>query len=490
MLVVAFVFGGLFACSTFPLLFGAPRPPVVSETTPSVDVGVGVCNNESSEELGRLRVLVAQNKAEIKYLTEMSAALQSAIKSYEPPKCTSPQVIEKGFKDLFEQQKQLEDSVGDVRQQLQAVSGSHNSTTIGMLNSGDAKYEQLQYTLTSLAANIDNVSALIGSYRPEAYLVELMHDVSVGVLNEVAQLDQRITATKSDETTELSALRVLVSNFSCPEPVVPIVLPPIIVNHTVTVPTVAEASLPVVSATAMNAPRAPPMECVNITAAQHIVHQLVTTSTKQLVENLTDQLSVTSGEAAAALRSAVSDIATNAVEEFLHESTRLHDFDTQTSSCTVPVADAGHKTLSGKGDESLQRRRDAARNHTVDGIPELDFALLSAGSRVMHDRTSKTYFPAQWKLDQQVGGALAWAGMPSAVVQGAKDAVASVSSGQEVYEALNLHKSVGRPEDVLIDDTRPGACWPMQGASGNFTVRMPGSVVIDSISIDHAAVVK
>lgn len=492
-LSISVVIVGFIACSTFPIIFGTQRSVVTDKVASTEVTGLGICHNESSEELVRLQLLVEQSNARIKYLTEMASALQSAMDAYEPPKCTMPDDIDVGLKQLFGEQALLNRTMVKLREQFQIAAIASNVTLMELHNNASAKYELLHNNVVSLTSEISNVTAIVEAYKSDAQLLETVHNVSSGVLNEVKQLDERIAAL-NHLPEAIAALTATASNLTCPEPIIPIVLAPIIVNQTA--PTVEKApTAPAKPLAAKNVTRTPPQECVNMTSAQSIVKQLVTAETLHLVQNLTDQLTASTEGAAAALRSAVSDIASNAVEEFLHESSRLHDFDAHHSAMVEKLVRATASETSSRAKKSntdsddvlLQRRREASKNGSVGGIPELDFALLSAGSRVLHDRTSKTYFPEGWRLDQQVGGALSWAGLPQAVVKGAKDAVAAVSSGQQVYEALNLHKSVGRPEDALIADTRPGACWPMQGGSGNLTILLTGSVVIESVSIDHAA---
>jgi hypothetical protein len=118
-----------------------------------------------------------------------------------------------------------------------------------------------------------------------------------------------------------------------------------------------------------------------------------------------------------------------------------------------------------------------ARSTGNSSIPVMDYALLSAGARVVHAQTSPTYFPAQWRLSSQVRGVASWLGVAGLLPpQAAPSSSSSSSSGgvragdgdhapdleRSVYELLNLHKTLGIPEQALTVDTHKGACWPMQ----------------------------
>jgi hypothetical protein len=98
---------------------------------------------------------------------------------------------------------------------------------------------------------------------------------------------------------------------------------------------------------------------------------------------------------------------------------------------------------------------------------ELDFALLSAGARVVTSRTSRTYYPAEWTLPAQVRSSLSTV-LPEAMATASGEAVGAAltavgaGSGEDVYRSLNLHKSLGVPEDALRTEGKLGNCWPME----------------------------
>lgn len=487
-----FVFG-IFACSTVPILFGSSRLPMVEEIVRGNNDAT-ICRSEPNGEFSLLQLQVTKTKSEIKHLTELANALQAAMNSYESPKCTISEHVENAMKLVIDEQNHLKDRIAKLQELFDSESITNNATITELQITTSKKFVQLQNTFVSLTSEVDNVTALVDNYKTESHFLDTVHNVSFGVHFAVQELNERISAM-NNLPEEIAALTVAVNNFTCPEPIAPIVLPPIVVNHTL--PAEERTATVIPTAAVANAKNVTRQECVNMTSAHSIVQKLVVLETQLLVKNLTDQLAGSTENAAAALRSAVSDIASNAVEEFLHESTRLHNFDApqglRAGDCAAASATATAALDAGAGktlEDSLrtqayiQKRREASSETST---PELDYALLSSGSRVLHDRTSRTYFPKGWKLENQVGGALDWVGLPAAVVSGAKDAIAAVSSGEPLFEALNLHKTVGRPEDALVADDQPGACWPMEGSSGNLTVQLAASLVIDSVSIDHAA---
>ncbi|KAJ1430406.1 UNC-like C-terminal-domain-containing protein [Ochromonadaceae sp. CCMP2298] len=101
----------------------------------------------------------------------------------------------------------------------------------------------------------------------------------------------------------------------------------------------------------------------------------------------------------------------------------------------------------------------------------LDFALVGAGASVISSKTSATYFPQQWRVEGVMKGAMDFVGFDAA----------------SAYDMLNLGSAVGTPEKALVADTHLGACWPMQGSSGNLTVLLGGGVRLSSFTIDHVS---
>lgn len=88
--------------------------------------------------------------------------------------------------------------------------------------------------------------------------------------------------------------------------------------------------------------------------------------------------------------------------------------------------------------------------------PLADYALASAGTRVITAETSPTFYAS------------------------------SLSSS-----ALGLHPHLGlglfgaAPEDALTPTLTPGSCWPLQGDAGNLTVQFLHPIIISAITLDH-----
>ncbi|KAG2018220.1 spindle pole body-associated protein sad1 [Coprinopsis cinerea AmutBmut pab1-1] len=90
---------------------------------------------------------------------------------------------------------------------------------------------------------------------------------------------------------------------------------------------------------------------------------------------------------------------------------------------------------------------------------KVDFALHSAGARVIPSLTSPTFEIKPNSIRAQVAGLI-----------------------------TNNGKAIGRPPvTALHPDTYSGDCWPMFGSSGRLGVALAAPVYIDEITIDHVA---
>jgi hypothetical protein len=273
--------------------------------------------------------------------------------------------------------------------------------------------------------------------------------------------------------------------------------------------------------------------------AQEIVADMVFTELELLTQSLSRHCDESLEATLGACRSAAENTASSALEEFITENARLHA-DHAEFLAAEAEADAAFRAqvLAAKSESQAQcptaprqPKKQREHNGTVAAVsppaPEprevFDFALLSAGSRVVAEGTSDTYFPAEWSLESQLRSTLHWAGLRDTSVVHSAVQLLGVGTGRELYENLNLHKTVGVPEEALTADTHQGSCWPMkvqtsthssecacanicpfylpggrlllmralikktslQGRSGSLTVRMAGAVFITSVSIDH-----
>ncbi|KAJ2796347.1 hypothetical protein H4R20_005558 [Coemansia guatemalensis] len=98
----------------------------------------------------------------------------------------------------------------------------------------------------------------------------------------------------------------------------------------------------------------------------------------------------------------------------------------------------------------------ALNRYTNDRLGKTDFALFSAGSRIIRELTSPTFEPPASGLRQKTWRFL---GM--------------VSSHQ--------------PTTILDPDTHVGECWPMLGSSGQVAIHLAQPVDVSDFAIEHVA---
>lgn len=122
----------------------------------------------------------------------------------------------------------------------------------------------------------------------------------------------------------------------------------------------------------------------------------------------------------------------------------------------------------------------ATRRNTV---PSLDFALRSAGSKIVSEMTSVSYFHPILRVDEQIKRYIQSWGPPYDVLT----RVVPPVSGRSFIDFFHLENllNLGTPDDAISLDTSVGQCWPLQGSCGNFTVQLFRPVEVASISIDH-----
>lgn len=89
-------------------------------------------------------------------------------------------------------------------------------------------------------------------------------------------------------------------------------------------------------------------------------------------------------------------------------------------------------------------------------IPSLDYALSTAGGRVIRDLTSSSYFPVEYHLDIMLRRMLIRAGYHALV------RYVPVWTGLSLYKMLQLDEMVITPQVVLSISKQFIPCWPMQ----------------------------
>ncbi|ORY73224.1 hypothetical protein BCR35DRAFT_322042 [Leucosporidium creatinivorum] len=102
----------------------------------------------------------------------------------------------------------------------------------------------------------------------------------------------------------------------------------------------------------------------------------------------------------------------------------------------------------------------ALLRYSKDVLARPDFALYTAGARVIRSLTSPTYSPQPLTRSRR---ALAW--------------------------ITGTHLPQGRaPITALHPDTSPGACWPFEGQQGQLGIQLSRRVVPSDVSIEHVSV--
>jgi hypothetical protein len=213
-----------------------------------------------------------------------------------------------------------------------------------------------------------------------------------------------------------------------------------------------------------------------MSGAQKIVADMVFTELELLTQSLSRHCEESLEATLGACRSAAEDTASSALEEYSTENARLHAEHAEFLAAEAE-ADAAFRAqaLAAKTQSQCpttpkqpkkQRERNATAAVVSPSVPEpreaFDFALLSAGSRVVAEGTSETYFPAEWNLETQLRSTLLWAGLRDTSAVHSAVQLLGMGTGRELYENLNLHKTVGVPEEALTADTHQGSCWPMK----------------------------
>ena len=111
-------------------------------------------------------------------------------------------------------------------------------------------------------------------------------------------------------------------------------------------------------------------------------------------------------------------------------------------------------------------------HYSHDGIGRLDHAL---GGVIVHEMTSPTFVPPA-QAHEKLGYWRRF--IPDDIEE-------MLPTGwKNVRIPLQAAAS---PQTVLHADTRPGACWPLQGSEGFVTFRLPYPVHVDAVTVDHTS---
>jgi len=89
-------------------------------------------------------------------------------------------------------------------------------------------------------------------------------------------------------------------------------------------------------------------------------------------------------------------------------------------------------------------------------IPSLDYALSTAGGRIIRDLTSSSYFPVEYYLDTILKRMLIRTGFHALM------SYVPAWTGQSLYKMLQLDELVITPHVVLSISKQFIPCWPMQ----------------------------
>lgn len=312
----------------------------------------------------------------------------------------------------------------------------------------------------TLFSDVASLRSYLDAQKTQASQLGVLATLSRSIASEIRNFDEKV-AQSQDLAGNYEALKANVSAISCPLPIVPpVVMPPIVECPSLELPKVA-SSLPepaafVAKPVTPRVPASPPKDCILVPDAQRLVTELVASEVELLTQNLTAYTARAVEESAHALSVAAGDASLHALRTFLEESAEENEKLLEEAQYYTDMTEASRPASKVKA--TTNTKTTTAFLKAAPAIPELDFALLSAGSRVVPAQTSATYFPSQWRLDQRLQSALDYVGLPLDV----QSVGATEGPVKKMYELLSLHKTVGVPEDALEPSTRPGACWPIQ----------------------------
>lgn len=471
--VITALFGGLVIASAFPTLYGSLRIP--SDISSFKQSFVSTCNTTCTDYTGDVLFLQQQLKSsrdEVLTLSGLVNELQGHVQNEQAaPVCSSIQLMEFNSTEIMARQEDLHETMRDLLAAIEQR--KFESATLIEEHSTQRQqlYDNLANSIESLSGEIYSLQEVLNNKTNEANILSTISEISLTVSQAIGNIHEQQIAQINEISKNITGLKMIADSFTCPEPIIPVIVEPVVFRNCSDLPATAA---PAATTTDSDVNEKSELtitqrECVDISSAQTIVTNMVNNEIETLSHDLTQYCDKSSNAAVAEFHRIVADKVESAVEDFITETTRLHaehaEYLTETVSkdCLNTIATT---TSSNKNNVK------SVQNTEENGIPELDYALIASGSRIVSDQTSDTYFPKQWHLTSRLKDSLNWLGVsvddqiaigtPASAV-GEMLSAMKIGSGMAIYEGLNLHKTVGVPEDALrVDGARTSNCWPME----------------------------
>jgi hypothetical protein len=469
----------LAVASLVPILYGALRNRPAAETVvfapPCVCTPANSTCPDYSVEIRYLQQLLKSSQEEVANLSQTVYTLQSQLLPLEEaPACSMDTTIEQSILELRQKHQYLLGQYEELQNHLSTAVQQSKHQIQELQVHRDGQYRNVTETVETAYAGLAEIYNQLAARANET---ELLHVIS-SISTEISESLQAIDADRAkfhSLRNEVDLLYNTTQKFSCPEPLIPAIVVseikvncPKLPNPVVCTPTVA--SPPPILSNGDEQPDVPVRECVDMSAAQEIVSNMVLTE-QNLTRHCDSSLQATMGVFLGATESA----GRTTLEEFLRQSER--HLNEHAEFVEESIAHAREAAQADREQGRRQRQRDAhARSLPASGVStaptvepeEADYALLSSGAHVIPAQTSRTYYPAEWTVPAQVKGALGHLGLSGDVADASAGVVDTAldflgaGDGKQLYQGLNLHKSIGMPEDALRTDLRVGSCWPME----------------------------
>jgi hypothetical protein len=474
----------LAVASLVPILYGALRNRPAAETVvfapPCVCTPANSTCPDYSVEIRYLQQLLKSSQEEVANLSQTVYTLQSQLLPLEEaPACSMDTTIEQSILELRQKHQYLLGQYEELQNHLSTAVQQSKHQIQELQVHRDGQYRNVTETVETAYAGLAEIYNQLAARANET---ELLHVIS-SISTEISESLQAIDADRAkfhSLRNEVDLLYNTTQKFSCPEPLIPAIVVseikvncPKLPNPVVCTPTVA--SPPPILSNGDEQPDVPVRECVDMSAAQEIVSNMVLTELDLLAQNLTRHCDSSLQATMGVFLGATESAGRTTLEEFLRQSER--HLNEHAEFVEESIAHAREAAQADREQGRRQRQRDAhARSLPASGVStaptvepeEADYALLSSGAHVIPAQTSRTYYPAEWTVPAQVKGALGHLGLSGDVADASAGVVDTAldflgaGDGKQLYQGLNLHKSIGMPEDALRTDLRVGSCWPME----------------------------
>jgi hypothetical protein len=475
----------LAVASLVPILYGAlrnrPSVEAVVSAPPCVCTPANSTCPDYSIEIRYLQQLLKSSQEEVANLSQTVYTLQSQLLPLEEaPSCSIDTTIEQSTLELRQKHQYLLGQYEELQNHLSTTVQQSKYQIQELQEQRESQYRNVTETVETAYAGLAEIYNQFATRVNETELLHVISSISMKISESLQTVDAD-RARFHSLRDEVDLLYSATQNFSCPEPIIPaIVIPevkvncPKLPNPVVCTPTVASPSH--IVSNGDEQPDVPVRECVDMSAAQEIVSNMVLTELDLLAQNLTRHCDSSLQATMGAFLGATESAGRTTLEEFLRQSeSHLNE---HAEFVEDSIAHAREAAQADREQGRRERQRDAHTHRLpasgmATALPavepeEADYALLSSGARVIPAQTSRTYYPAEWTVPAQVKGALGHLGLSAdvadasaGVVDTALDYLGS-ADGKQLYQGLNLHKSIGMPEDALRTDLRVGSCWPME----------------------------